>query len=297
MRAGTSGFVDYALLFVLALIFGASFMFTSVAVESVAPLTVAASRLVLGALLVFPIMLLRGQNLPITGRVWIFIVASAFFGNALPFALITWGQVKVDAGLTAIFMAVMPLMTVLLAHIFTADEKMNRYKIIGMLFGLAGVIVLIGWNQLGGLGDDMLRQYAIAFAAMCYGINAIVTKHLTRIPRLSMIFALLLCASLMLLPFALAMEQPWQNIPDKTGLIAIMFLAVGPTLLATFMILVIIDRRGASFLSQINFLVPLCGILLAYIFLDESLPAKAWLALCIILTGIALSRLGNRVAQ
>ncbi len=294
-KSARSGWVDYGLLALLSLIFGASFLFTSVAVESVAPLTVAASRLLLGALLIYPLMLLNGQSLPAFGRIWLFIGISAFFGNALPFALISWGQVKVDAGLTAIFMAVMPLITVLLAHAVTSDEKMNRYKLVGVLFGLAGVIVLIGWNQLGQLGDNMLRQYAIALAAFCYAINAIATKQLTGIPRLSMIFALLFAASVMLVPIALIIEQPWRSLPDQSALVSILCLAIGPTAFATLLILVIIDRRGASFLSQINFLVPICGIVLAGIFLDETLPARAWLALAVILTGIALSRLGNRI--
>lgn len=295
MRSDTSGWVDYLLLVVLALIFGASFLFTSIAVESVAPLTVAASRLFLAALLIYPLMKINGQSLPGMGKLWIFIIASAFFGNAMPFSLVSWGQVKVDAGLTAIFMAVMPLMTVLLAHVVTQDEKMNRYKLVGVLCGLVGVIVLIGWDRVGQLGDDLVRQYAIAAGALCYSVNAIVTKKLTAIPRLSMIFALLLSASLMLLPFALFIEQPWDASPNTNSLMALVALAIGPTAIATLMILVIIDRRGASFLSQINFLVPLSGILLANVFLDEILPARAWLALFIIMMGIALSRLGNRV--
>ena len=68
-------------------------------------------------------------------------MAAALFGNSLPFALITWGQVSVDAGLTAILMAIMPLITVLLAHVTTTDEKMNRYKLVGVGCGLIGVVV------------------------------------------------------------------------------------------------------------------------------------------------------------
>ena len=294
MNSSSNASVDYLLLCTLALVFGASFIFTSVAVDSIAPFTVAASRLTLGAAFIFPIMWFNRQRLPAIGPIWYFILGSAFFGNALPFTLISWGQIKVDAGLTAIFMAVMPLMTLLLAHLVTSDEKMNRYKLIGVLFGLVGVVVLIGWDRLGQLGDDMLRQYAIAGAALCYAVNAVITKKLLSVPRLSMIFALLLSASLMSLPFSLLLEQPWQNAPSTHSFLAIVCLALGPTALATLMILVIIDRRGASFLSQINFLVPLCGVLLARIFLSETLPTNAWVALIIILTGIALSRLGNR---
>lgn len=293
MKKLTSGLTDYVLLTGLAVIFGASFILTNVAVQSISPLTVATSRILLAAAMLYPLMRLKGQVLPAKGRIWLFIIAAAFFGNALPFALISWGQVSVDAGLTAILMAVMPLITVLLAHVTTTDEKMNRYKLIGVACGLIGVVVLMGWDQLGGLGDNMIRQYAIAIAAVCYAINSIITKQLTGVARLPMMTALMLAATFMLLPFALVLESPWTQTPSASAIGAVVTLAIGPTALATLIILNIIDRSGATFLSQINFIVPLAGVFMAWLFLDEVLPTSAWIALCIILVGIGLSRLGN----
>jgi len=288
-----SGITDYLLLVGLALIFGLSFILTKVAVQSIAPLSVATSRLLLAFIVLYILMRSYGQRLPARGQVWVFIFAAALLGNAIPFVLITWGQVKVDAGLTAILMAIMPLLTVLLAHVTTTDEKMNRFKLMGVICGLLGVVVLMGWDQLGQLGDSMLRQYAIAVAALCYAINAIITKHLTGVARLPMMCALMMVATAILMPFTLWIDQPWHAMPESNAVLAIIALALGPTALATWMILTIIDRQGASFLSQINFLVPLSGVLMAGILLDETLPTKAWIALIIILVGIGLSRLGN----
>jgi len=289
-NAGEPAYWDFVALTALAAIFGASFIFTRIAVRDIPPLTVVAARLLLAALAVLVVMKMRGQSLPAGNRVWIFICASAFFGNALPFALISWGQVKVDAGLTAIFMAVMPLMTILLAHFVTADERMNLYKLCGVVVGLLGVVVLIGWDKLGELGDEMVRQYAIALGAVSYAINAIVTKHLTAVPRYSMIAALLLVASMMMLPLSLWYEQPWQLHWSAMATWAIVFLALGPTAIATLLILVIVGRQGASFLSQINFMVPLFGVLFGAVFLHEVLAPNAWISLLLILSGIALSR-------
>jgi len=154
-------------------------------------------------------------------------------------------------------------------------------------------LVLMGWNELGALGDHMLRQYAIAGGAVCYAVNAIVTKKLTGVARLPMMAALMLVATAQLLPFALWLESPWAASPSMVSSMAVLALAIGPTALATLIILNIIDRSGASFLSQINFIVPLFGVFMAWLILDEVLPASAWIALCIILVGISLSRLGN----
>jgi len=133
VKKSTPALVDYLLLGGLSLIFGLSFIFTNISVQSIPPITVATSRLLIAGLVLFPLCLFYGQRLPALGKIWVFILAAAFFGNALPFALISWAQVKVDAGLAAILMAVMPLVTVLLAHVTTSDEKMNRYKLIGVV--------------------------------------------------------------------------------------------------------------------------------------------------------------------
>lgn len=291
-RIHQPGATDYALLIGLAAVFGASFLFTSISVREIPPLTVVASRLFMALLILYPIMRLSGQALPPIGPVWWPIAASAFFGNALPFSLVSWGQVRVEAGLTSIFMAFMPLATVVLAHIFTHDEKINGWKMVGVLCGLCGVIVLFGADALGAVGNDTVRQLAILGAAFCYAVNAIITRQLVRVPRQSMVAALILASSAMMVPASLLLEQPWTLTPSAAALGALLALAIGPTALATLMILIIIDRQGASFLSQINFMVPIFGVAFASAFLGERLAANAWIALILILIGIGLSRRG-----
>lgn len=293
-RRHRPGGTDYALLIALAAVFGASFLFTGISVREIPPLTVVSGRLFVALLILYPTMRLSGQALPPIGPVWWPIAASAFFGNALPFTLVSWGQMRVDAGLTSIFMAFMPLATVVLAHTFTHDEKLDGWKMSGVLCGLFGVIVLFGTDALGGVGNDSVRQLAILAAAFCYAVNAIITRQLVRVPRQSMVAALILAGSAMMVPASLLLEQPWTLTPSAPALGALLALAIGPTALATLMILVIIDRQGASFLSQINFMVPIFGVAFAAIFLGERLASNAWIALILILVGIALSRRGSR---
>ena len=290
-----AGVADYALLSLLAMIFGSSFMFTNVAVQSIPPFTVVAGRLLLAAIALFVVLKIKREHLP-TGSIWGWIFASALFGNAIPFCLITWGQQNVDAGLTAIFMAVMPLTTVVLAHVVTSDEKLNGWTFAGVWFGLAGVIVLMGWAALSQIGGQSLSQFAILMGAMCYAVNALITRKLTHISKWSMSAGLLFAASVLTVPMSLVMDKPWELVPDTSSVLALVALAIGPTALATGLILIIIARQGASFLSQINFMVPLFGVLFGVVFLRERLPANAWAALVIILFGVALARRGGRKA-
>ena len=288
-------FTDYALLTGLAVIFGSSFVFTEISVNEIPPLTVVWLRLTLALLMLYPIMRWCKQHLPAWSPVWVFIVGSALTGNAIPFSLISWGQTRVDAGLTAIFMAIMPLTTIVLAHLVTADEKLNRWKVVGVFCGILGIVVLIGPSALGGVGDDLVHQFAILAAAVSYACNAIITRKLVALPKVPMIVALILSSTVIMTPFCLLIDQPWTLEYSSKASLAILVLAIAPTAFATWLMLVIIDRQGASFLSQINFMVPLFGVFFAAIFLQETLSVNAWIALMIILVALALSRHGSRV--
>ena len=245
-------------------------------------------------LIVYPIMRIQKQRLPAIGKIWLTIFLSGLLGNALPFALISWGQVKVEAGLAAIFMAVMPLATIVFAQFLTVDERINRWKLIAVLLGFAGIVVLMGFDSLSDLGDETLRQLAILLAAFCYALNAIVTRKLTSIPKYSMTSALMIAACVLIVPFSLVLDQPLSLSPTASSLMAILALAIGPTAIATMLILIIIDRSGATFLSQINFMVPLLGVVFGAVLLQEKLSANAYWALVIIILALAISRYGQK---
>ena len=288
------GIKDFALLVGLAALFGASFMFTHIALADIPPITLAAARVGIATLILYPLMLRAHQRLPGLSKIWLPVVASAIFGYALPFALVAWGQIRVPSSLAAIFMAIMPLATILLAHVFTTDEKLNRWKVAGVLCGLLGVTVLFGIHTLRNLGGpDALAQLAILAAAVCYAINALVTRRLVGVPKFSMLTALMLTGTVVILPLSLIFESPLAVTPSWQALGALAALAIGPTAIATLLILVIIQRQSASFLSQINFMVPLFGVMFGWLLLDEQLSAQALIALAIVLVGVALSKRGN----
>ncbi|MFK7993296.1 MAG: DMT family transporter [Granulosicoccus sp.] len=288
------GLTDIVLLVTLSALFGVSFMFTEFAVSEIPPLTVSGARVFLALLILWPLMKFAGQRLPGFGYIWLPAIASAIFGYALPFALVSWGQLQVSSSLAAIFMAIMPLFTIVLAHLFTRDEKLNTWKVAGVVCGLLGVIVLFGADSLRDLGGPhAMGQLAILGAAVCYAINALITRALVNTPRLSMLTCLMLIGSAIMVLASFWFDAPFSLNPSWQAIGALVVLAVGPTATATLMILVIIKRQGASFLSQINFLVPLFGVLLGWLLLDDRLTTSDWIALLIVLTGVALSHKGN----
>lgn len=284
-------FSDYGLLVLLAVIFGGSFVFTTVSVREIPVIVVVATRLLIATAILYGAMVMAKQSLPKFGPIWWVIAAAALLGSALPFFLISWAQETVEAGLAAILMAVMPLMTLVLAHIFTQDEKLNFVKVVGFLFGVSGVVVLIGLDKLGTLGDDAVRQYALIAAAACYAGNAVITKKLLGIPRRAAATALVGTACLMVLPVCFLIGEIPEVTPSNMAIISTLGLAIFPTAIGTLLIFEIVDRQGTAFLSQINFLVPIAGVIWGILLLSERLPANAWLALGIILAGVVIARL------
>lgn len=283
--------MDYTLLVVLGAMFGIAFMWTKVAVDEVPPVTIAFSRIAIAAVLIHAVMVVTGQNLKSIAAHWKLILLVGLFGNVLPFSLVAWGQGRVDAGLTAILMAVMPLITLVLAHFFTQDEKLNAYRVVGFVLGLFGVAVLIGFDKLATLGEETIRQYAIMGAACCYGIHAILSKSLTGLPRRAVSSGVLIASSIALLPFSLFIDQPWTLSISGTSWLMLVLLGIFPTGIGTLMLFAIIQLQGAGFLSQINFLVPVFGVFWAILLLGETLPPNAILALVIILAGVAIARI------
>ena len=123
---------------VLVALWGSSFLFTALAVDTVDPVSVVFYRLALGAVVLSLVVYARGQAFPRSARVWGGFLLMAIAGNSLPFFLISWGQQTIDSGVAGMIMAIMPLMTMVFAHYFVAGETLNRYKIIGFSLGITG---------------------------------------------------------------------------------------------------------------------------------------------------------------
>ncbi|MGD8421775.1 MAG: DMT family transporter, partial [Gammaproteobacteria bacterium] len=171
--------LNWALLMALVVLWGTSFMFTAIAVDSVDPAAVVFYRLGLGAVVLSLVVYARGDSLPLDWRAWAGFAIMAVAGNALPFFLIAWGQKSVDSGVAGMIMAIMPLLTMVFAHYFVAGETLNRYKLIGFALGITGVVLLLGPVFEGG-GRAFQGGLAIFTAASCYAVNSILIKRLPR---------------------------------------------------------------------------------------------------------------------
>ncbi len=153
---------DYLLLFGLAALWGGSFTFIKMGVETVPAVTTTLLRLLIATALILALAYWRGERLPRGGRIWRVVLATAITGNAVPFTLISWGEERIDSGLAAILMGIMPLTTMLIAHAVTVDDRLTPGKIAGIVLGFIGLVILIGPARLTSLGGDVIRELAVA---------------------------------------------------------------------------------------------------------------------------------------
>lgn len=291
---------EWLLLLLLALLWGGSFFFAKVAVAEVGPFTVVLARVGLAALALLALVRLTGQRMPTARAPWLAFLGMGLLNNAIPFSLIFWGQVYIGSGLAAILNATTPLFTVLLAHVLTRDEKITANRLIGVLLGLAGVAVLIGPEALGDLGTAVLAQIAILGASVSYGCAAIFGRRFRDQPPLVTATGQVTASSLLILPLACFIEQPWLASPGPATWGALVALALFSTALAYVVYFRILATAGSTNLMLVTLLIPPIALLLGGLFLGEPFGwlEGAGLALIsfglIAIDGRAIARLTSR---
>jgi len=278
---------NFVILILLSLIWGASFLFIKVAVATIPPFSVAFGRTALAAMLLYLVLRSRGLRMPGWGPVWGTFLLMGLFNGAVPYTLITWAEIHIDSGLAAILNALMPLFTVLLAHLFTGDERLNWMKVVGIFLGFLGVVALIGPAALKGLGKHVLAQLAVMAAALCYAVAIIYGRRLREITPLVSATGQLFCAAFLTLPMILIFDAPWALSPSFISVAALTCLSLLGTALAYLLYYYLLQRIGSTNLSLVTYLLPITGVFWGALLLGERLHWSAFLALGLILAGIA----------
>jgi drug/metabolite transporter (DMT)-like permease len=289
--------IDWFGLLALAVLWGTSFLFVKIAVREVPPLTMVAARFVIAASVLGVAVRVRGLRLPTSRRVWGHYLLMSLIGNSIPFTLIAWGQIRIDVGLAGILMGVMPLMTLLLAHFFVPGERMTPRMAGGFAVGFIGLVALFGPEALlefGGESSDLLSQLAIGLAAICYATNTVITRRLGTLDPLVSATTVMWITTAIMVPAALWVERPWDLALSVESIASVVWLGLFATALATIVYFRIIQRAGPTFLSLINYMIPVVALTAGAVVLDEELVGTVLIGMALILTGLAISQLGRR---
>ena len=283
------GAAEWGMLILLSVLWGGSFFFLGVALREVPPFTLVLARLGLSSLLMLGFMAATRRAMPRRAGLWPALFLLALLNTALPFSLFAYAQTQIACGLASILNATTPLWGVIVAHLFTSDEKATPAKLAGVCAGLAGVAVMIGGAALSGIGTNLSAQLACLGATLCYALAGVYGRRFRTwgVGPLDVATGQLIAGTLLILPVALFVDAPWRlALPGTTTLLAIGGLALFSTTVAYFLYFSLIARAGATNTLLVTLLIPVTAILLGTLLLDEVLLPRHWVGMALIAAGL-----------
>ena len=279
--------VDWGLLLLLGLVWGGSFFFGKVALEMWPPFTVVLGRILIGAILLNVVVVLTGSRLPRDPQLWRSLLVMGLLNSVIPFCLIVSGQTQISSGLAAILYATTSLFTVLLAPLFVATERLTAPRLLGVLLGLAGVVIMLGPEALRDTGSATLAKLAVLGGSVSYALAAIWGRRLRGIPSPVAAAGQLTVAAIIMLPLALVVDRPWTLPPPSPQVIgAILGLGLFSTTIGYLLFFTILRRAGSVNVSFVTLLVPPSALLLGGLFLDEATTSLELVGLAFIALGL-----------
>lgn len=280
---------DWSLIFLLALIWGATFLVAELALVELSPLWLVLLRVGIAASVLLVVMRVQGVRVALTPVLLSSFLVMGLLNNVVPFTLIFWSQTMIDSSLAAILNATMPFWTVVMAHLATRDERMTPAKLTGILLGIAGVAVMIGPSALAGLGAAVLPQLAILLATFSYALAILFGRRFRGLPPMAVALGQLTASACVMLVLVLASEPvPAFLALSPVTWAAVLALAVVGTGFAYILYFSILASAGATNLSLVTLLIPVTAVVLGSVVLGERLTVPQFSGMLLILLGLAV---------
>lgn len=278
----------WGMLLVLSTLWGGSFLFNRIAVAEIATLDIVAGRVFLAALVLFVAAWATGATLPRDRASWRDYAVMGLLNTVVPFCLIVWGQKTIGAGLASILNATTPIFGVIVAHLFTADDKASPAKIVGIAVAFLGVVVLVGIDALAGLADHLAAELACLGAALSYGVAALWSRRFRGRPPITTALGQFTASSLVLVPAALVVSPPWAApVPSAAAIACVVALAILSTAVAYILFFRLTTLVGPTNTTLVTFLIPPSAIFLGFAVLGERLAPQHVAGVVLIGAGLA----------
>ena len=279
--------IEYALLLVLATLWGASFTFLKITVATIPPLTTIAVRTAIAGALLLLLMRWQGLSLPRDKATLLSFAVVATVNTVAPFMLIAWGIQHIDAGLAVILNSTTPIFAFLITWGLTRHEPATGRKLLGVSMGIAGIVLIVGTEALFGLGHHILPQLAIVLAALSYATSAVYGSSFRGMNPMAPAAGSLLIGAAALIPLAIMIERPWTAAPSTASLTSLLFLAVVCTALGNVLYFRLLGTLGSLGTTAQSYLRVPIGVLAGIVLLGETLSPTAAMGLVGVVAGVA----------
>lgn len=285
----TMGPVEWGILILLSSVWGGSFFFVEVAIHEVPPLTMVLVRVGLAAFAMQIALPFFGLRMPTDWKILRAFLFMGFLNNAVPFSLIVFGQTQLASSLASIFLAATPIFGVLVAHFLTDDERITSLRVFGVVFGFAGVALMIGDDLSEGFSGTLIGQLALLGAALSYAFGGVYGRRFKGlgVQPAQTAAGQVTASSILMIPAVVLVDRPWElPVPSGTTIAALIGLALLCTAFAYILYFELLKRAGAMNLLLVTLLVPVSAILLGVTFLGESLAPSHFAGMGLIAIGL-----------
>ena len=255
----------------LGAIWSSSFMWIKIAGQEIGPITLVALRVLFGLLFGIVVIYIQRIRWPRILKDWTPLLVLGITNIAIPFFLISWGEQSIDSAVASILNATVPLFTILIAHFLLQDDKITAPKVLGLLIGFAGVVILMS-KDIGASLGSLLGQLAIVLASAFYAGGGVYARKTTQeMPGILRSAGPLLPATIVMWLAMFLFESPVKFPQLGITWIALLFLGVLGSGLAFVMSYYLLHEIGPTRTSMVTYLFPLGGVILGVIFLNEQL--------------------------
>ncbi|WP_348535994.1 EamA family transporter [Labrys sp. LIt4] len=283
-----------ALLVALSTLWGASYAFIKVGVETIPPVTLIAARTLIAGAVLVAFLRLRGLRLPRDRRIWGRFALQACLNSVVPFTLIAWAEQTTDAGLATILNSTSPIFAFLLTAAVTRHEAVTGRKLFGVAAGLIGTCLIVGMEALEGFGREIWAQLAIIGATLCYAGAAIFGRSFKGLEPVMPAAGSLISGAAVLVPVSLILDRPWTLAPSAQSVLALLALAVFSTALAFVIYFRLVQTLGSVGTTAQAYLRVPVGVAIGVLFLGETLSPTAWAGLACVVAGVIAMTLPGR---
>ena len=288
--------IDWLIFFALGFIWGSSYLFIKLAVDDFRTFTLVALRLIVGALLIWTVVRIAGQAVPRERRIYGHLLVMAIINIAIPFLLITWAEQSVESSLAAILTSPVPLFAIVLSAFFLHDEPLRVNGLVGLAVGFIGVVIVTS-RGLTAEGSSLSGELALLGAAVSYACGAVYARRNVRglAPMIPAAFQVTFAAIITGVA-ALLFEHPWTARPDPQAIFSILWLGILGSGVAYLFVFRLFANWGATRTTLVAYLLPIVGIVLGYLVLQEPVDGRLIVGTALVVAGVGLvnSKFGRR---
>ena len=280
---------DWLIFGALGFFWGSSYLFIKIGVETLTPFTLIAGRLAVGCALLAVVLFAAREPLPRDRRVYGHLVMMGILNIAIPFSLITWGEQSIDSALASILNASVPLFTIVIASLVLVDEPITVNRLVGLLVGFGGVIVLTSPSLGSGAGGSLPGEVAMIGSSISYAAGNVYARHNVRGLRpMVQAFFQVFFALLIILSLAFTLERPLSLNWTGSAVFAVVWLGLLGSGLAYLCFFRLLAHWGSTRSSMVAYLLPVVGIVLGFVVLHETIDIRVLLGAALIVGGVAL---------